>query len=172
MNSNRETAGRAWPGGRGRRGGREPDERRHRSHGHGHGGPPWAGRRGGFGAGPAFGWPGFGGGRGFGGRGSSGRAARGDVRASVIALLAEQPRHGYQIITEITERSGGAWTPSPGSVYPVLQQLQDEGLVRPEEADGRRVFHLTEAGEAYVAAHPDELAKPWEAVGGPQRQGI
>ncbi len=149
-------------------------------HGEGHGRPPGFGRRGGFGGGPGFGgagfgpgWPGFGGGRGFGGRGSGGgRAARGDVRASVLALLSEQPRHGYQIITEITERSGGAWTPSPGSVYPVLQQLQDEGLVRPEEADGRRVFHLTELGTAYVKEHSDELKAPWAAVGGQPGPGI
>lgn len=156
--------------------------REHREHReHRHAGSPWAGRRGGVGGpgsggpgigGPGFGWPGFGGGRGFGGRGSGGRAARGDVRASVIALLAEGPRHGYQIITEITERSGGAWTPSPGSVYPVLQQLQDEGLVRPEEADGRRVFHLTEAGNAYVAAHTEELSSPWKSVGTAPRQGV
>lgn len=144
---------------------------RHRFGGHGHGGPPGFGRHGGFGGRPGFGgpgldWAGFGPGRGFGGRGSGGgRAGRGDVRASVLALLREQPRHGYQIITEITERSGGAWTPSPGSVYPVLQQLQDEGLVRPEEADGRRVFHLTEAGDAYVKEHAAELTSPWDAVG-------
>lgn len=152
----------------------QPEHWAARRHGgHGPGGPPWGGRHGGFGGGPGFGWPGFGGGRGFGGRGSGGgRAARGDVRASVLALLAEQPRHGYQIITEITERSGGAWTPSPGSVYPVLQQLQDEGLVRPEEADGRRVFHLTDAGQAYVTAHAADLSAPWEAVGGPPHQGI
>ncbi len=155
---------------------RQHEERGHR--GHRHGGSPWGDRSGRRPSrpshgGPGFGWPpGFGGGRGYGGRGSGGRAARGDVRASVIALLSEQPRHGYQIITEITDRSGGAWTPSPGSVYPVLQQLQDEGLVRPEEADGRRVFHLTEAGQAYVAEHTAELNAPWEAVGGTPRQGI
>lgn len=155
------------------------EERRHRGHEHrghgrrGHGGPPGSGRYGGFGFGPGFGWPGFGGGRGFGGRGSGGgRAARGDVRASVLALLSEQPRHGYQIITEITERSGGAWTPSPGSVYPVLQQLQDEGLVRPEESDGRRVFHLTDAGTTYVKEHTEELKAPWAAVGGLPGPGI
>jgi DNA-binding PadR family transcriptional regulator len=94
------------------------------------------------------------------------KAARGDVRASVLALLAEQPMHGYQIINELAERSQGAWRPSPGSVYPILQQLQDEGLVRVEETDGRRVVHLTDAGRAYVEAHRDELAAPWEAVGG------
>ncbi len=143
--------------------------RKHPKMDHQHSGHPGVSRHGGFGGGPGFGWPGFGG-RGFGGRGSGGRAARGDVRASVLALLGEQPRHGYQIITEITERSDGAWTPSPGSVYPVLQQLQDEGLVRPEEADGRRVFHLTDAGRAYVSEHAEELRAPWAGVGkGSQR---
>jgi len=126
--------------------------RRHRGHGPGPGGwSPWD-PRGGFG--PGFRPP-------FRGR----KAARGDVRASVLALLSERPMHGYQIINELTERSQGAWRPSPGSVYPVLQQLQDEGLVRVEETDGRRVVHLTEAGQAYVEAHPEELAAPWEAVG-------
>lgn len=153
--------------------GHDRPRERWRKGGPGHGGPPGFSRHGGWGGGPPFGWPGFGGGRGFGGRGSGGgRAARGDVRASVLALLSEQPRHGYQIITEITERSGGAWTPSPGSVYPVLQQLQDEGLVRPEEADGRRVFHLTEAGEAYVKDHAEELNEPWAAVGGQPKPGV
>lgn len=90
----------------------------------------------------------------------------------MIALLSEQPRHGYEIITEITERSGNSWTPSPGSVYPVLQQLQDEGLVRPEEADGRRVFHLTDAGTTYVKEHSEELKAPWAAVGGGAGPGI
>lgn len=168
----------ARSGERQRHGGHEHGEHGRGGRRRGHGGPPGFGRHGGFGGGPGFGgpgfgWPGFGGGRGFGGRGSGGgRAARGDVRASVLALLSEQPRHGYQIITEITERSGGAWTPSPGSVYPVLQQLQDEGLVRPEEADGRRVFHLTEAGTTYVKEHTEELKAPWAAVGGQPRPGI
>ncbi len=105
-------------------------------------------------------FPGRGFGRGFGGR----RAGRGDVRASVLALLSEQPQHGYQIITELSERSGGAWHPSPGSVYPLLQQLQDEGLVLPEEESGRRVFHLTDAGQAYVDEHREELQSTWESV--------
>jgi DNA-binding PadR family transcriptional regulator len=124
--------------------------------------------------GGGFGPPGFGG-RGFGRRGFSGRggrrAGRGDVRASVLALLAEQPMHGYQMLGELAERSGGTWRPSPGSVYPVLQQLQDEGLVQPEETDGSRVFHLTEAGRAYVEEHRDELAAPWEAMAGSRHEG-
>jgi DNA-binding PadR family transcriptional regulator len=94
------------------------------------------------------------------------KVKRGDVRAAALSLLAEGPRNGYQIIQEIAERSGGLWKPSPGSVYPALQQLEDEGLVRADESGGRRLFHLTGEGRDYVAAHPDELAAPWEAVAG------
>jgi DNA-binding PadR family transcriptional regulator len=93
------------------------------------------------------------------------RVKRGDVRAASLALLAEEPRNGYQIIQDISERSGGLWRPSPGSVYPALQQLEDEGLVRAETPEGgRRQYVLTEEGRAYVAAHPDELAAPWDVV--------
>ncbi len=93
------------------------------------------------------------------------RTARGDIRAAVLALVAEQPRHGYEIIQEIAERSGGAWRPSPGSVYPTLSQLEDEGLVRVEQSEGRRVVHLTEAGTTYVAEHREELDAVWASVG-------
>ncbi|MHB1614251.1 MAG: PadR family transcriptional regulator [Actinomycetes bacterium] len=89
---------------------------------------------------------------------------RGDVRALLLSLLAEQPRHGYDLIQELESRSAGGWRPSPGSVYPILSQLQDEGLVRVEEAEGRRVVHLTATGQAYVAEHADELAAAWEQV--------
>jgi DNA-binding PadR family transcriptional regulator len=75
--------------------------------------------------------------------------------------------NGYQIIQEIGERSGGVWRPSPGSVYPALQQLEDEGLIQAEAGDGgRRGFVLTDAGRAYVAEHPDELRAPWDVVAG------
>ena len=74
------------------------------------------------------------------------RMGRGDVRAAVLALLVEQPMHGYQIIHEIEERSGGSWKPSAGSVYPTLQLLADEGLIRAEESNGRKTYSLTEAG--------------------------
>jgi DNA-binding PadR family transcriptional regulator len=95
------------------------------------------------------------------------RAKRGDVRAAALALLAEQPMNGYQIIQEIGERSGGVWRPSPGSVYPALQQLEDEGLIRAESGDGgRRGYVLTDDGRAYAAAHPDELRAPWDVVAG------
>jgi len=93
------------------------------------------------------------------------RTARGDIRAAVLALVAEQPRHGYEIIQEIAERTGGAWRPSPGSVYPTLSQLEDEGLVRVEQNEGRRVVHLTEAGTTYVAEHRAELDAVWASVG-------
>ena len=95
------------------------------------------------------------------------RARRGDVRAAALALLAEEPRNGYQIIQEIGERSGGVWRPSPGSVYPALQQLEDENLIRPEADDGgRRAYVLTDAGRTYVADHPEEVRAPWDVVAG------
>jgi DNA-binding PadR family transcriptional regulator len=92
------------------------------------------------------------------------RMGRGDVRAAVLALLAEQPMHGYQIIHEIEERSGGAWKPSAGSVYPTLQLLSDEGLISAEEAGGRKTYSLTEAGRA-EAEDVAGKAAPWEAPG-------
>jgi len=92
------------------------------------------------------------------------RARRGDVRAAALLLLAESPRNGYQLMQEIESRSGGLWRPSPGSMYPVLQQLEDEGLVRPEGPEGRRVYQLTDEGRAYVAEHADELGTPWSTV--------
>jgi DNA-binding PadR family transcriptional regulator len=107
-----------------------------------------------------------GGERGF-GRGDApffarGRAGRGDIRAAILALLAEQPMHGYQIMQELSERSGGAWRISPGSVYPTLSQLEDEELVRAEQQGGKRVFSLTEAGTAEAAGAP---SAPWQDVG-------
>jgi DNA-binding PadR family transcriptional regulator len=90
------------------------------------------------------------------------RMARGDVRAAVLALLAEQPMHGYQIIQEIEERSGGSWKPSAGSVYPTLQLLADEGLIEAAEQGGRKTYSLTEAGRAVA----DEAGTPpWEGSG-------
>jgi len=92
------------------------------------------------------------------GRGAR-RGGRGGVRAAVLLLLAEEPRTGHQIIQECEERSGGCWSPRAGAVYPVLQQLADEGLVRSEEHDGRRVHSLTDEGRAHVEADPP--AEPW-----------
>jgi DNA-binding PadR family transcriptional regulator len=73
----------------------------------------------------------------------------------------EGPYNGYQIIQEVDERSGGVWRPSPGAVYPALQQLADEGLIEGVEESGRKNFHLTDAGRAYVEEHADELRTPW-----------
>jgi DNA-binding PadR family transcriptional regulator len=134
-----------------------------------HGPPPWGramksgdqpfrgGRRG---RGPGFraGSPGS-----FFGHGP--RASRGDVRAAILALLAEGPMHGYQIIQEIAERSSGVWTPSPGSVYPTLQQLEDEDLVTSDSSGGKKVFSLTEEGQAANSSRTGSRA-PWEEVGG------
>ncbi len=91
------------------------------------------------------------------------RMRRGDVRAAVLRLLSEQPMHGYQVIQELSSRSGGAWNPSPGSVYPTLQLLADEGLVVAEETGGKKVFSLTETGRAAVA-ETAETPAPWEEV--------
>jgi DNA-binding PadR family transcriptional regulator len=109
-----------------------------------------------------------GGPRGWGGPGGP-RARRGDVRAALLVLLAEEPRNGYQLMQAIEERSDGAWRPSPGSVYPTLQQLEDEGLVTTAERDGQRVFEITDAGREQVAERPDNAPDPWDAVtgGGP-----
>jgi len=85
------------------------------------------------------------------------RKSRGDVRAAILVLLAEEPMHGYQIIREIEERSGGAWKPSAGSVYPTLQQIADEGLVRVEESNARKTYVLTEQGEVEA----ESASAPW-----------
>ena len=125
---------------------------RGRRRGRGRGRPDGFGRHGGFG-------PGF-------GRGP--RVRRGDVRAAILALLAEEPMHGYQIITELNERSGGVWQPSPGSVYPTLSALEDQGLVTADTSEGRRVFQLTPEGRAEAEAAGDGPT-PWEEAAGGDR---
>jgi DNA-binding PadR family transcriptional regulator len=111
--------------------------------------------------------------RGFGPPGRGGRRARrGDVRAAALLLLEEQPRNGYQLMQEIEDRSGGMWRPSPGSVYPALAQLEDEGLVRSDEGAGRRAFELTDEGRKYVEEHREALGVPWEDAGGEVPEGI
>lgn len=122
------------------------------------------GRRGPFPGGFEEAWS-RGRGMGRGGRGPGHRGRRGDVRAAILALLAERPMHGYEIIQEISERSGGLWRPSPGSVYPNLQLLSDEGLVTStgEGAGSRRAFELTEEGRAEAGK---QETPPWEQVAG------
>lgn len=91
-----------------------------------------------------------------------GRARRGDVRSAILLLLSEQPRNGYQLMQEIEQRSRGHWRPSPGSIYPALQQLEDEGLVRVEVGPNGKVFHLTELGQTQVTSSQGEPL-PWES---------
>src|SRR5581483_7541315 len=138
---------------------------RHRHHRHGefdrHEVDPreFAGRGGPFG--PGFGGPGgpWGGGR--------GRKRRGDVRHALLLLLAEEPRNGYQLMQTIEERSGGRWRPSPGSVYPALAQLEDEGLIRSTDQDSGRAFEITDAGREHLAEREDDTP-PWEAGDSPR----
>ena len=111
-----------------------------------------------------------GGGRAPGGAGRGPRVRRGDVRAAILDVLAVEPMNGYQIIQQINERSGGVWKPSPGSVYPTVQQLEDEGLVEGREGEGRRLLQLTDDGRRYVEEHPDELAATWRAFEQPDEE--
>jgi DNA-binding PadR family transcriptional regulator len=95
------------------------------------------------------------------------RARRGDVRAAILSLLAEgNASNGYQIIQSIADRTHGVWRPSAGSVYPALQQLEDEGLIAPEGEGRRRLYALTDEGRAYAEAHGDELRASWDAAAG------
>ena len=105
----------------------------HGSGGHGHGHGPWS------------------------------RARRGNVRAAILSVLAEQPMHGYQIMQQLEQRSGGMWRPSPGSVYPTLQLLEDQGFIKGEEVEGRRVFALTETGKAEAEVSKERHGAPWES---------
>lgn len=142
------------PGGRGRRhGGRGMTDSSQPSRGRG--GPGGGSFRRRSGGGP--------------GGGGMHRAARGNVRAAILALLADQaarggpPIHGYQMIQELSARTGGAWRPSPGSIYPTLQLLEDEGLVSSSAPEGKRLFELTEAGQAEFE-HSRESRAPWDQV--------
>jgi DNA-binding PadR family transcriptional regulator len=109
-----------------------------------------------------------GGGPGFGRRGRrGGRAGRGDVRAAVLLLLAEEPMHGYQLMQAISDRSGGRWTPSPGAIYPTINQLEDEGLVTISAEGGRKLAVLTDAGREQADALQAEENDPFETFGGP-----
>ena len=118
--------------------------------------------RGGPFGGPPPGGP-FGGGR--------GRRRRGDVRAAVLILLAEEPRNGYQLMQTIEERSGGRWRPSPGSVYPTLAQLEDEGLIRAVDQEGTKLFEITDAGHERLAQSKVDPA-PWEQDDDPGPHGF
>jgi len=130
-----------------------PEGKRHSRHRHRGGYGSRGGGFGGFGLGPGGQWRGR-------------KARRGDIRSAALLLLAEEPRNGYQIMQEVEERSGGLWSPSPGSVYPALQQLEDEGLIRGVEVDGRKLFELTDAGREQVESRGSDRPAPWDEVGG------
>jgi len=122
---------------------RAPDDSHH---GHGHHSGKHHGRRGG-------------------GRGRR-RAQRGDVRTAILLLLADQPMHGYQLMQAMSERTNGAWRPSPGAVYPTIDQLEDEGLATIQQDGGRRLVTLTTAGRTHLAEHGLELSDPFTEYGG------
>lgn len=115
---------------------------------------------------PGHGRPGFGrrGGPGGWGRFPGGpRARRGDVRTAILTLLLERPMHGYEMIRELESRSGGFWRPSAGSIYPTLQLLEDEGLLQSHEAEGKRLYSLTDTGRA-EAERLQKATPPWQGV--------
>ncbi len=135
------------------------------------GGPPWGGSSRHGGPPPwvqdlvrSFGGPDLGPSRGP-------KVRRGDVRTAILDVLQGGEMNGYQVIQTIQERSGGGWKPSPGSVYPTIQQLEDEGLVEANEAPGgRRTLRLSDAGRAYVEEHADELAETWRPFDDPEQR--
>ena len=130
-------------------------------HHHRHHDNPWGGRQGHWER-AWFGGPPWAGGR---------RARRGDVRTALLTLLADEPMHGYDLIRRLEERSGGAWRPSPGSIYPTLQLLEDEGLVTSEERDGKRVYTITDAGRAELEERKERGGEePWSF--GPLGEGF
>ena len=122
-------------------------------------GGEWSGQRGSKGGPPPWVAGLFGLAQGDQGRGP--RVRRGDVRSAILDVLRGEPMNGYQLINQIAERSAGAWKPSPGSVYPTLQQLEDEGLIEADAESGRRTFRLTADGERYVDENAGELAEVW-----------
>jgi DNA-binding PadR family transcriptional regulator len=93
---------------------------------------------------------------------TAGRMGRGDIRTAVLVALTEEPMHGYQIIQSVEARTGGAWKPSPGSIYPTLQLLADEGLVTSEQVGERKVYSLTETGRA-AATESASQPMPWHS---------
>lgn len=120
-------------------------------------------------------------GRGYGQRGGYGmgggpffpgkpKVSRGDVRSAILHLLAEEPMHGYQIMSELSDRTEGIWQPSPGSIYPTLNQMEDEDLVRAEEKGGKKVYALTEDGVAHAEDDPQD--PPWERFSSPYSKGL
>lgn len=119
---------------------------------------------------PGADYMGFLGGPAFGPRGFGGRARKGDVRSAILSLLADGPTNGYGLIKAIHAKSEGAWRASPGSVYPTLQQLVDEGLIEPTSQGPRAEYVLTDDGRAHVADHADEIAAAWTQSRNPWKE--
>jgi DNA-binding PadR family transcriptional regulator len=137
--------------------GRRPGPRSEQHRSHGRRGPEGRGARGGPG-----------------GRGRGrGRAQRGDVRTAILLLLADEPMHGYQIMQAMSDRSGGAWHPSPGAIYPTIAQLEDECLVTTREEGGRRLVTLTSEGRSYLEERSARLGDPFaDFAGAPNRPDL
>ena len=136
-----------------------------------HMGHPGHGARGGRGGRRGPDWRGEWRGEWGGWRGGGRRMRRGDIRTALLTALEDGPAHGYEVINRLEEKSGGMWRPSPGSVYPTLQLFEDEGLVRSEERDGKRVYELTDAGRAQATERAERMgAEPWNA--GPDRKRL
>jgi DNA-binding PadR family transcriptional regulator len=116
-------------------------------------------------------WPGFAGYRGEAGRwgmgarhggGWSGRFFEpGEVRLALLSLLTEAPKHGYQLMKDLEERSGGLYRASAGAIYPTLQQLEDEDVVKVSEEGGKRVYRITEAGKKELEENKETVARIW-----------
>ncbi len=100
--------------------------------------------------------------RGFRGGPRGPRAKVGNLRLAILALLAEEPRNGYSMIQEVSQRSGGLWQPSPGSMYPALSQLEDEGLIEVQPQEGKKAYALTDTGRQYVQDNQEALGAVWE----------
>lgn len=114
------------------------------------------------------------GGFGVGGSGRFGRgpkAGRGDVKLGILALLSEVSCHGYEIMQELSARSNGMWQPSPGSVYPTLQALEDQELLISDMVEGKRVYSITENGRSFLESNRRQLP-PWEELGGNERNAL
>lgn len=128
--------------------------------GHGPGSFDWPGAQGFGGPGPGFGGPGGPRGPGWGG---GMRVRRGHIRTLLLTSLLDGPGHGYELMQRLEVKTGGMWRPSPGSVYPTLQLLEDEGLVRSQPREGKRVYEITDEGRADVEARAARNGPPWAA---------
>ena len=113
------------------------------------------------------------GGGGHGGRGPRrGFFRQGEVRLALLSLLGDGPAHGYELMKRLEERSGGTYQASAGTIYPVLQQLEDEGLIRAQDDDGKKVYHLTDAGRDELRLNQEAVDSIWKRAGGWKEWGL